>query len=54
MRLYNAAFRVIEQGGVKSNGEKVSDKTFKLPCGQMVIVQVGKRKFARVRISEEK
>ena len=48
------ALRMIEQGGVKLNGEKVSDKTFRLPSGQMVVVQVGKRKFARVRISEEK
>ncbi|SES96099.1 tyrosyl-tRNA synthetase [Nitrosospira multiformis] len=48
------ALRMIEQGGVKLNGEKVSDKTFRLPCGQTVVVQVGKRKFARVRISEEK
>jgi tyrosyl-tRNA synthetase len=48
------ALRMIEQGGVKLNGEKVSDKTFRLPCGQMVVVQVGKRKFARVTISEEK
>jgi tyrosyl-tRNA synthetase len=48
------ALRMIEQGGVKLNGEKVSDRTFKLSCGQMVVVQVGKRKFARVTISEEK
>ncbi|HEU4855406.1 MAG TPA: tyrosine--tRNA ligase [Nitrosospira sp.] len=48
------ALRMIEQGGVKLNGEKVSDKTFRLPCGQTVVVQVGKRKFARVTISEEK
>lgn len=48
------ALRMIEQGGVKLNGEKVSDKTFRLPCGQMVVVQVGKRKFAKVTISEEK
>ncbi|ABB73810.1 tyrosine--tRNA ligase [Nitrosospira multiformis] len=48
------ALRMIEQGGVKLNGEKVSDKTFRLSCGQMVIVQVGKRKFARVTICEEK
>jgi tyrosyl-tRNA synthetase len=45
---------MIEQDGVKSNGEKVSDKTFKLPCGQKVVVQVGKRKFVRIRITEEK
>ncbi|MBN9133020.1 MAG: tyrosine--tRNA ligase [Nitrosospira multiformis] len=48
------ALRMIEQGGVKLNGEKVSDKTFRLPCGQKTVVQVGKRKFARVTISEEK
>jgi tyrosyl-tRNA synthetase len=48
------ALRMIEQGGVKLNGEKVSDKTFRLPCGQTVVVQVGKRKFARVTVSEEK
>lgn len=48
------ALRMIEQGGVKLNGEKVSDKTFRLPCGQKAVVQVGKRKFARVTISEEK
>lgn len=48
------ALRMIEQGGVKLNGEKVSDKTLRLPCGQMVVVQVGKRKFAKVTISEEK
>lgn len=47
------ALRMIEQGGVKLNGEKVSDKTFRLSCGQMVVVQVGKRKFAKVTICEE-
>lgn len=46
------ALRMIEQGGVRLNGEKISDKTFSLPRGQTVIVQVGKRKFARVTISE--
>jgi tyrosyl-tRNA synthetase len=45
------ALRLIEQGGVKLNGEKVRDKTVKLNSGQIAIVQVGKRKFARVTIS---
>ena len=45
------ALRLIEQGGVKLNGEKVSDKTIKLSRGQTAIVQVGKRKFAKVTIS---
>ena len=41
------ALRMIEQGGVKLNGEKVSDKTIKLGRGETAVVQVGKRKFAR-------
>ena len=45
------ALRLIEQGGIKLNGEKVSDKTIKLSRGQTAIVQVGKRKFAKVTIS---
>lgn len=47
------ALRMIEQGGVKLNGEKVSDKTIKLDRGETAVVQVGKRKFARVTISPE-
>jgi tyrosyl-tRNA synthetase len=47
------ALRMIEQGGVKLNGEKVSDKTIKLGRGETAVVQVGKRKFARVTISSE-
>jgi tyrosyl-tRNA synthetase len=45
------ALRLIEQGGVKLNGEKVSDKSLKLARGEQVVVQVGKRKFARVTIA---
>ena len=47
------ALRMIEQGGVKLNGERVSNKTLKLDFGQTVVVQVGKRKFARVTISPD-
>ena len=42
------ALRLIEQGGVKIDGQKVSDKALKLPRGASAVVQVGKRKFARV------
>ncbi len=42
------ALRLIEQGGVKIDGAKVSDKTLKLARGATAVVQVGKRKFARV------
>jgi tyrosyl-tRNA synthetase len=44
------ALRLIEQGGVKLNGEKVSDKACKLGRGTQAVLQVGKRKFARVAI----
>lgn len=44
------ALRMIEQGGVKMNGERVSDKTITLGRGQTAVVQVGKRKFARVTV----
>jgi len=30
------------------NGEKVSDKAIKLKAGETYVLQVGKRKFARV------
>jgi len=42
------ATRMIEQGGVRVNGEKVSDKALKLKAGESYVLQVGKRKFARV------
>lgn len=44
------AIRMIAQGGVKADGEKVSDKGLVLPTGATVVLQVGKRKFARVSI----
>ena len=44
------AQRMIEQGGVKIDGEKVSDKALKLAQG-VYVLQVGKRKFARVTIA---
>ncbi len=44
------AMRMIEQGGVKLNGEKVADKLLNLKKGETAVLQVGKRKFARVVI----
>jgi tyrosyl-tRNA synthetase len=43
------AMRLIEQGGVRIDGALVSDKALKVAAGT-VVVQVGKRKFARVRL----
>jgi tyrosyl-tRNA synthetase len=42
------ALRMIEQGGVRVNGEKVSDKSLRLDAGSTYVLQVGKRKFAKV------
>ena len=47
----NEGVRMIEQGGVKLNGEKISDKTLVLKPGVAIVVQVGKRKFARVTLA---
>jgi tyrosyl-tRNA synthetase len=44
------ALRMIEQGGVRVNGEKVSDKKLALPAGERLVIQVGKRRFARVTL----
>jgi tyrosyl-tRNA synthetase len=41
--------RMVEQGGVRINGTPISDKSLKLSAGTYV-VQVGKRKFARVTL----
>lgn len=42
--------RMIDQGGVKVDGDRVSGKDLQLVCGNEYIVQVGKRKFAKVAI----
>ena len=44
------AFRVIEQGGIKLDGDKITDKGLILNKGVSVVAQVGKRKFANVTI----
>ncbi len=44
------ALRMLAQGGVRMDGEKVSDKSLRLARGVSVVLQVGKRKFARVTI----
>ena len=44
------SFRMIQQGAVKLDGSKVEDKGLELKKGQVVVAQVGKRKFARVTL----
>jgi len=41
---------MIEQGGVRINGEKVTTRTCR-EAGDTVVLQVGKRKFARVTLA---
>ena len=45
------ALRMIEQGGVRVDGEKVTDKSLTLPPGNTFILQVGRRKFARLTLT---
>jgi tyrosyl-tRNA synthetase len=46
----SAARRLIAQGGVRLDGARVSDEGLVLPAGTEVVVQVGKRNFARVTL----
>ena len=44
------SFRMIQQGAVRLDGEKVSDKGLNLERGSVFVAQVGKRKFARITL----
>lgn len=44
------ARRAVEQGGVRINGEKVVDVQTEVSLDDGVVVQVGKRKFARCKV----
>ena len=44
------AMRMIQQGAVKIDGDKVSDKSLRIMAGTEAVFQVGKRKFARVAV----
>lgn len=44
------AMRLIAQGAVSLDGERVGDRALLVPAGSTRVVQVGKRRFARVRI----
>ena len=45
------ANRNIDQGGVRINGEKVSDKKLQIKKGEVLTVQVGKRRWAKVTVA---
>ncbi len=45
------AFRMIKQGAVRIDGERVEDRSLQIDAGSNCVYQVGKRKFSRVRIT---
>ncbi|MBK8889767.1 MAG: tyrosine--tRNA ligase [Dechloromonas sp.] len=45
------ALRMVESGAVRANGEKVSDKSRVVMPGETIVLQVGKRKFAKVTVA---
>ena len=44
------AFRMIKQGAVKVDGERIEDRGLELPQGTTAVCQVGRRRFARVSV----
>lgn len=44
------AYRMIEQNGVKIDGERVTDRNLVLNAGATLVIQVGKRRFARLTL----
>ncbi len=45
------ALRMIDGGGVKADGVKIDDKKLQLAAGATLVLQVGKRKFAKVTLA---
>ncbi|MDH4110286.1 MAG: tyrosine--tRNA ligase [Gammaproteobacteria bacterium] len=45
------AFRMIKQGAVRIDGERLEDRDRQVPAGSTHVYQVGKRRFARVRVA---
>ncbi len=44
------AMRMIDGGGVRLNGEKIADKNLHVAAGEIIVLQVGKRKFSRITL----
>ncbi|NJO18346.1 MAG: tyrosine--tRNA ligase [Thioploca sp.] len=45
------AIRMIQQGAVKIDGERISDRALPIPVNSNQVYQVGKRRFARVKVN---
>ncbi|HEM6777380.1 TPA: tyrosine--tRNA ligase [Legionella pneumophila] len=46
------SIRMVKQGAVKVDGDKISDPSLKLPIGKSYIIQVGKRRIAKLSIQQ--
>jgi tyrosyl-tRNA synthetase len=46
----SAAYRLIEQGAVRVDGERISSRDAVLPAGSTVLIQAGKRGISRVTL----
>ncbi|HEX5010902.1 MAG TPA: tyrosine--tRNA ligase, partial [Planctomycetota bacterium] len=46
----SSARRLLREGGVRVDGERVADEQARLPRGASVLLQVGKRRFHRVEV----
>jgi tyrosyl-tRNA synthetase len=44
------AFRMIQQGAVRIDGERISDRSLKLEPGFSGVLQVGKRRFCKAQV----
>jgi len=47
------AQRLIEQGGVRVDGQRVSDRALRFTPGESFVLQAGKRRAARIRVTKE-
>jgi tyrosyl-tRNA synthetase len=45
------AFRMIKQGAVRIDGERIEDRSLQIEAGSTNVYQVGRRRFARVRLT---
>lgn len=46
----SSAYRLIDQGAVRIDGERVTDREVRLQPGSAVLLQVGKRRYARIEV----
>ncbi len=46
------AIRMIDSGAVRIDGEKIENKALMLACGSQQVIQVGKRRIAKVALNQ--